>query len=70
MTPTETLHRSLVSTEYRTLSYVTGPLVFAFNHNREPTRTTLTLPPGNATNLLSGERVASLRTPMRHHHER
>jgi beta-galactosidase len=46
--------------EARTLESSTGRLVFVFNHNAQPTETTLTLPPGNATDLMTGQRVASL----------
>jgi beta-galactosidase len=46
--------------EARMLETPTGPLVFVFNHNGQATETSLTLPPGAATDLTSGQRVTSL----------
>ena len=40
--------------EARLLETPTGPLVFVFNHNAQPAATTLTLPPGAATDLMTG----------------
>ena len=46
--------------EARMLESATARLVFVFNHNPQPAETTLTLPPGEATDVITGERVRSL----------
>ena len=46
--------------EARLLETPTGPLVFVFNHNAQPAATTLTLPPGATTDLMTGRTVESL----------
>lgn len=46
--------------EARMLETPSGRLVFVFNHNARAEATTLTLPPGVATDLMTGQRVASL----------
>ena len=45
--------------EARLLDTPTGPLVFVFNHNAKPTETTLTLPPGKLTDLVTAQSVGS-----------
>jgi hypothetical protein len=50
--------------EARLLETPTGPLVFVFNHNAQPAETALTLPPGNATDLMTGRRADSPRKSL------
>jgi hypothetical protein len=45
--------------EARLLETPTGPLVFVFNHNAQPAATTLKLPRGTATDLMTGRSVES-----------
>jgi beta-galactosidase len=53
------LKASGVGIEARMLESATARLVFVFNHNRQPAETTLTLPPGEATDVITGERMRS-----------
>jgi beta-galactosidase len=46
--------------EARMLESPAARLVFVFNHNPQPAETTLTLPPGEVTDVTTGERVQSL----------
>jgi beta-galactosidase len=55
----QTLKATGARIEARMLETPTGPLVFVFNHNPRPAATTLTLPPGAATDLITGQRVGS-----------
>ncbi len=50
--------------EARMLETSSGRLVFVFNHNAQPTETTLTLPPGNVTDLITNQRLPSLTKSM------
>jgi beta-galactosidase GanA len=53
--------------EARLLETPTGSLVFVFNHNGQPVATTLTLPPGTATDLMTGRSVESFRKTLAPH---
>lgn len=50
--------------EARMLETPSGPLVFVFNHNAQPTETTLTVPHGETTDLITNQRVPSLTKSM------
>jgi beta-galactosidase GanA len=50
--------------EARMLETPSGPLVFVFNHNAQATETTLTLPAGTVTDLITRGRVESLRKTL------